>query len=119
MTRLSARAMLRAASNEVAAVRKAVLMVSSLNSRGYPLATSASTPNAVTVSKPPPGIRGMTVDILECVEVAIGYRHQFNHALRGMTGQPDGLFKYRPTLIIGVDIVGQSRDDTFHGTLRE
>ena len=59
-----ARAMLRAANSEVAAVRKAVLMVSSLSSRGYPLSTSASTPNAVTVSSPRPGFDGWPLTYL-------------------------------------------------------
>ena len=52
MTRLPARAMRRAANAEIAAVRSAVTNVISESSSGYPVATSASTPKAVTVSKP-------------------------------------------------------------------
>jgi hypothetical protein len=37
---------------EVAAVRKAVVSVSSLTKRGMPVATSASAPKAITVGKP-------------------------------------------------------------------
>lgn len=37
---------------DMAAVRSAVVRVSSLNSSGAPVATSASTPNAITVGKP-------------------------------------------------------------------
>jgi len=52
ITRLSGRAKARAASAEVAAVRKAVPSVSSLSSNGKPLDTSASTPKAITVGRP-------------------------------------------------------------------
>ncbi len=41
-----------ATSAEVAAVRKAVNKVISLNNLGYPVSTSASSPKAVTVCKP-------------------------------------------------------------------
>ena len=41
-----------AASGEVAAVRRAVRMVISDSSTGYPVETSASTPKAVTVCMP-------------------------------------------------------------------
>ncbi len=52
MTLLSLRAIQRAASTDIAAVRSAVVTVSSESSSGYPVCTSASTPNAVTVSRP-------------------------------------------------------------------
>jgi hypothetical protein len=41
-----------AASADIAAVRSAVVNVSSESSSGYPVSTSASTPKAVTVSSP-------------------------------------------------------------------
>ena len=52
IVRLPGRASTRAASADVAAVRIAVVSVSSLSSSGQPVATSASTPNAITVGKP-------------------------------------------------------------------
>jgi hypothetical protein len=52
ITRLSGRASCCAASADVAAVRSAVVTVSSESSNGYPVSTSASTPNAVTVNRP-------------------------------------------------------------------
>jgi hypothetical protein len=50
--RLPGRASVRATMTEVAAVRKAVVSVSSLTKRGMPVATSASAPKAITVGKP-------------------------------------------------------------------
>ncbi len=52
MVRLSGRASARAATADMAAVRSAVVRVSSLSSSGVPVATSASTPNAITVDRP-------------------------------------------------------------------
>ena len=52
MVRLPGRARARAATADMAAVRRAVVRVSSLSSSGAPVATSASTPNAITVGKP-------------------------------------------------------------------
>ena len=52
MVRESGRASARAAITDVAAVRIAVVMVSSLRCVGWPVATSASTPKAITVGRP-------------------------------------------------------------------
>ncbi|MDT4882728.1 hypothetical protein FQZ97_1187080 [compost metagenome] len=52
ITRLSGRASVWAASAEVAAVRSAVVSVSSLRNSGAPVSTSASTPKAITVDMP-------------------------------------------------------------------
>ena len=52
ITRLLGRARARAATAEVAAVRRAVVKVSSLSSWGMPVPTSANTPKAITVGKP-------------------------------------------------------------------
>ena len=52
MVREPGRASSLAAITEVAAVRMAVVSVSSLSSSGLPVATSASTPKAITVGKP-------------------------------------------------------------------
>ena len=58
MQRLFGRASLRAAMAEVAAVRSAVVSVSSLTKRGIPVATSASAPKAITVGRPQRGLPG-------------------------------------------------------------
>jgi hypothetical protein len=50
--RLPGRASARAASADMAAVRSAVVRVSSDSRRGVPVATSASTPKAITVGRP-------------------------------------------------------------------
>jgi hypothetical protein len=52
MVRASGRASARAAITEVAAVRSAVASVSSDSNSGAPVATSASTPKAITVGRP-------------------------------------------------------------------
>src|SRR5688572_15281222 len=52
IVRLEGRASQRAASADIAAVRNAVVNVSSDRSNGYPVATSDNTPKAVTVSRP-------------------------------------------------------------------
>ena len=52
ITRLFGRAKALAANAEVAAVRRAVVSVNSLTSVGAPVATSASTPKAITVDRP-------------------------------------------------------------------
>ena len=52
ITRLFGLARVWAANAEVAAVRMAVVSVSSLTSVGAPVATSAKTPKAITVNKP-------------------------------------------------------------------
>ena len=52
MVRESVRANARAATSEVAQVRNAVASVSSESNIGYPVSTSASAPNAITVGKP-------------------------------------------------------------------
>ena len=52
MTRLFLRASVRAATADIAAVRIAVGSVSSASNRGAPVATSASTPKAITVETP-------------------------------------------------------------------
>ena len=52
IVRLPGRASQRAASADVAAVRIAVVSVSSLSSSGRPVATSASPPKAITVGRP-------------------------------------------------------------------
>ena len=52
MLRLPGRASARAATADMAAVRNAVVRVSSDSSRGIPVVTSASTPKAITVDKP-------------------------------------------------------------------
>jgi hypothetical protein len=52
MLRLPGRDSLRAATADMAAVRMAVVSVSSDSRRGAPVSTSASTPKAITVGKP-------------------------------------------------------------------
>ena len=52
MTLESLRASFLAAMTEVAAVRIAVVMVSSLSTVGMPVSTSARAPNAITVDRP-------------------------------------------------------------------
>ena len=52
MLRLSGRAKRLATITDVAAVRSAVVSVSSLTKRGMPVATSASAPKAITVGRP-------------------------------------------------------------------
>ena len=52
IVRLSGRARWRATMADVAAVRMAVVKVNSLSSVGIPVATSASTPKAMTVGNP-------------------------------------------------------------------
>ncbi len=49
---LSGRARTRAANADMAAVRIAVVSVSSDSMRGAPVSTSASTPKAITVGRP-------------------------------------------------------------------
>ena len=68
------RASTRAASADIAAVRIAVVSVSSQRNRGAPVATSASTPKAITVGRPRPGLAGWPLTYLNanCARSAIG-----------------------------------------------
>ena len=65
ITRLSGRARARAARADMAAVRRAVVSVSSLSSCGVPVATSASTPKAITVDRPRRVLRGWPLTYLK------------------------------------------------------
>ena len=74
IVRASARASARAAITDVAAVRMAVVMVSSLTCVGRPLATSASTPKAITVGRPSKALPGWPLTYLKlyCAASATG-----------------------------------------------
>ena len=65
MRQLLGRASARAATSEVAAVRSAVVKVSSASSSGQPVATSASTPKAITVGRPSAGLPGWPLTYLK------------------------------------------------------
>ena len=71
---LSGRASTRAASADIAAVRIAVVSVSSDSSRGAPVCTSASTPKAITVGRPRRWFVGWPLTYLKanCAASAIG-----------------------------------------------
>ena len=74
MQRLPGRASRRAARAEVAAVRIAVVSVNSDSSRGAPVCTSASTPNAITVASPTRVLAGWPLTYLKanCAASAMG-----------------------------------------------
>ena len=100
-----ARSEIFAATADMAAVRKAVRIVISLRSIGYPLPTSARTPKAVTVCGPR-GCSWVAVDVFEAVEPAVARRHQLDDAVRAVGGDAGVLSKaasggnpprYRPT----------------------
>lgn len=65
MVRLSGRASRRATMTEVAAVRSAVVSVSSLISSGSPVLTCASAPKAITVLRPAAGLPGWPLTYLK------------------------------------------------------
>ena len=65
ITRLSGRARQRAAMTEVAAVRSAVLSVSSLRKTGAPVSTRAIAPKAITVGRPRRVLRGWPLTYLK------------------------------------------------------
>ena len=95
----------------MAAVRSAVTNVISESSIGYPLATSASTPNAVTVSRPGGRVLGMSVHVLEGVQPSVAGRHQFDDAGGGMNGVPGRLLELAPAQIIRLDLARQRLDE--------
>ena len=75
------------------------------------MSTSASTPNAVTVSKPAAVFFGMTVDVLEGIQPPVAGRHQLDDADRRMTREARGLLEFGPAPVVGVDFAGQTLDE--------
>ena len=65
LLRLSGRASTRAATTDIAAVRRAVVSVSSLRNSGTPVATSASRPKAMTVGRPKRPLDGCPLTYLK------------------------------------------------------
>src|SRR5580698_2447666 len=88
----------------MAAVRSAVTKVISESSKGYPVATSASTPKAVHV--------------LERVKTPVAGRHELDDAVRGMTGVPRRFVELGPAAVVGLDLAGQGLHELRHAVTR-
>ena len=81
---------------------------------GYPVATSASTPKAVTVSRRGSRIAGVAIDVLERVQPPVAGRHELDDAAWRMTGVPRRFVELRPAAVVGLDLAGQRFDELRH-----
>ena len=96
-----------AAIAEVAAVRRAVRMVISDRSSGYPVCDISQNTERGYRLPALLHVLGMAVHIFETVDFAIAGRHQFDHTFIAVGGDARGLVEQFPAAEIGFDFIGQ------------